>query len=984
MKRLFVSAALAPLLFAGVAQAETKISTATTTPVKTSTIASGQPDSITIDTTGTITSTAAGAAVTVDSSNAVTNNGGINFNNVSNATGIQINGGVATTVTNAGTIGVVEDYTATDTNSDGVADGPFAQGSGRYGIRATGAGDITGAILNSGAIQVEGNDSAGISIESRLVGSLTSSGSVAITGDRTIAVRADSVVGSVAISGTHTATGEGAVGVQLGDVTGAVTLQGSIVTTGYKTTTRLSDAARALLLPDDLKQGGAAVRITGNVGQGILLNSATTSGTTTIAAAALTSYGSAPALDIGSAAATTIGVVGGGLPAFGIINEGVVVSSGVNDGIAATALRIGQAGGGVTVQGGLYNVAGATVTAAAYGARATGLLINAGSSVPALHNAGVLGAEQNGGLHDARAVVDLSGSLTYLQNSGTIKATVTTPTGVTQTGHAVAIDLSANTTGATVRQMLVAGTETPSIGGEVRFGSGDDHLEILTGTLTGAVNFGAGADSLVIDGGATVTSAISDSDGRLSLDIRKGKLALANTGTLALTSFNLGASGVLAINIDPTSTAARLQVAGPATVASGAQIAISLTSLSRGTKSYQVIQAQSLSVSSAGLTLAGAPYLYQAALRSDPTAAALYVDLRPKTAAELGLNRSGSQAFAAVFDSLDKDPAVDQAFLSQTTQAGFNGLYDQMLPDHSGGVLMSAAALSQAVSSAVARPMAIDKTSGTGAWAQEITFSLQRDRDNALGYKSQGFGFAAGADLEGETNALGADVSFVTADVKDRGAAAGESLTMNVLGAGLYWRLDGGPLQAAVRGGLGYAFLKGDRRLISPTLNLQAKSSWNGWMADAYAGASYEWRLGGLYARPEASLSYVRLSEGSYDEKNGGAGFDLSVDSRTGDMLTGQALVALGYRFGDDTYWAPELTAGYRARIAGGPDSTTAHFQGGQDFTLDPEDVTKGGAIVRAGFRGGAARVLYEVNGGAMFDKSYQEYDVRAVVRFQF
>ncbi|HET6969488.1 MAG TPA: autotransporter outer membrane beta-barrel domain-containing protein, partial [Phenylobacterium sp.] len=358
--------------------------------------------------------------------------------------------------------------------------------------------------------------------------------------------------------------------------------------------------------------------------------------------------------------------------------------------------------------------------------------------------------------------------------------------------------------------------------------------------------------------------------------------------------------------------------------------------------------------------------------------------LRPKTAAELGLNRSGSQAFSAVFDALDKDPAIDQAFLSQTTQAGFSGLYDQMLPDHSGGVLMSAAALSQAVSSAVARPMAIDKTSGTGAWAQEITFSLQRDRQDAMGYKSQGFGFAAGADLEGERNALGADVSFVTADIKDRGAAAGESLTMNVLGAGLYWRLDGGPLQAAARGGLGYAFFDGDRRLVSPTLNLRAKSSWNGWMADAYAGASYEWRVGAFYARPEASLTYVRLSEGGYDESGGGSGFDLSVDSRTGDLFTGQAVVALGYRFGDETYLAPEVTAGYRARIAGGPSSTTARFQGGSDFTLDPEDVTKGGAIVRAGFRGGGARVLYEVNGGAMFDKSYQEYDIRALVRFQF
>ncbi len=66
MKRLLVSAAVLPLLYAASAHAETKITTATTAPVKTSTIASGQPDALTIDTAGSITPTVAGAAVTVE------------------------------------------------------------------------------------------------------------------------------------------------------------------------------------------------------------------------------------------------------------------------------------------------------------------------------------------------------------------------------------------------------------------------------------------------------------------------------------------------------------------------------------------------------------------------------------------------------------------------------------------------------------------------------------------------------------------------------------------------------------------------------------------------------------------------------------------------------------------------------------------------------------------------------------------------------
>jgi autotransporter-like protein len=997
MKRFFVSAAALPLLYATAAGAETKITTATTAPVRTSTAASGQPDSLTIDTTGSITPTVAGAAVTADSSHAVTNNGAITFNNVSGATGVLVNGGVTSTITNAGTISLVEDFTATDADSDGDLDGAFAQGSARYGIRVAGAGAVSGSIVNGGVISVEGNDSAGISVESRLIGSVVSSGGVSVTGDRSIGVRADSVAGDVRITGAVSAQGEGSVGVQLGDVDGAVVLQNTVSVTGYRSTERLADTARAKLDADDLKQGGGAVRITGNVGKGVLLDRPPTDSSTddtdedddgvtdtAEGAAMLGSYGAAPALDIGGAAATTLGAVGTGDLAFGLVNKGTITASGVNDGVAAVGLRIGQAGGGtVTVQGGINNLAG-TIVGRAYGAEATAVLLNAGAVVPVFRNSGAVGSEQNGGLHDSRAIVDLSGSLALIENSGDITAVVTPATDVTQTGKAVAIDLSANTTGATVRQALVASTDTPTITGELRFGSGDDRLELLAGTLSGAMSFGAGADSLILDGGATASGTITDSDNRLSIDIREGQLTVANAGTLTVSSLNLGAKGILAVSIDPAVTTARFNVTGAATVATGAQVNVNLTGLSRGTKSFQVIQAGSLSVGQAGATLAGAPYLYQAALRADTAAGALYVDLRQKTSSELGLNRSGSQAYNAVFDSLDKDDTIEQAFLAQTTQAGFQGLYDQMLPDHSGGTLMSAAAISAAVSSAAAEPMAIDRSSGTGVWAQEVVFNIRRDRDDAAGFKSQGFGFAAGWDLQGEASALGANVSFVTTDIKDHDAAAGEQVSMNLFGAGLYWRLDGGPLQAAVRGGLGYAFFDGDRKLVSTTLNLRAKSDWGAWMADAYAGVSYEWRAGGFYARPELSASYLRLAEDGYTEKGGGSGFDLTVDSRTGDLLTGQALLAVGWRFGDEVYWAPEIKAGYRAKLAGGPAKTTAHFDGGEDFTLDPEDVFKGGAVVRAGLRGGAARVLYAVNAGATFDGDYEEYDVRAVIRFQF
>jgi hypothetical protein len=997
MKRLFVSAAVLPLLCSATAHAETKISSATTAPVRTSTAASGQPDSILIEAGGSITLTTAGAAVTADSSNAVTNAGAINFNNVNNATGILATGQVGIGITNTGAISVVEDYTATDTDSDGDIDGPFAQGTGRYGIRVVSPSFVVGNIVHSGTISVEGNDSAGISVETRQNGSLTTSGSVTVTGDRGTGVRVDSISGDVKILGAVSVVGAGSVGVQTGQVDGTLVLQNGIVATGYRTTTRQTDAVRAKFDADDLLQGGSAVRITGSVGKGVLLDRPppnlsetdndedkdgildTAESTATVAV-----YGGAPAIDVGGASAITLGAVGtAGGTNYGFLNRGTVTADGVNDGIAAVALRIGQSTGTVTVETGVYNDSG-TIVARAYKAQSTGVLLGPNAVVGTFANSGTVGAEQNGGLHDARALVDQSGSLKFVDNYGVIRAVVNPTTGVAQTGKTIAIDLSANTSGALIRQSKLSSTSAPAIGGDVLFGSGNDRLELLGGTLDGTMNFGGGRDSLLIDGGAVATGRIVD-DGTLALEIREGRLALSNTETVGLSTLTLGAKSVLAVAIDPTAAATtRLNVSGAATVATGAQIAVTLTGISQGARSYQILQAGSLTVGQAGATVAGSPYLYQAALRADTTAGAMFVDLRPKTATELGLNRSGSQAYNAVFASLNKDDDIEAAFLAQTTQAGFQGLYDQMLPDHSGGVLMSAAAISAAVSSAVAQPMAIDRSSGTGAWAQEVVFNMQRDRSDALGYKSQGFGFAAGYDLQGEANALGANVSFVTADVKDRGATAGEETSMNLIGAGLYWRVDGGPLQAAVRGGFGYAFLDGDRRLVGDDLNVRAKGSWNAWMVDAYAGVSYEVQVGSLYARPELSASYLRLAEDGYTEKGDNAGFNLTVDKRTADMLTGEALLAIGWKFGDEVYFAPEIKGGYRAKLAGGPGKTTARFEGGQDFTLSPEDAFKGGAVVRAGIRGGAARVLYAVNGGATIDDDYKEYDVRATVRFQF
>lgn len=1001
MKRLFVSAAVLPLLSAGVAHAETKISTATTSPVATATLAAGQPDDLTIEAAGSIKPQSAGVAVTLNSNNQVKTAGTIGFNNLDTSTGILVEAGRTGGVTNTGAISLLEDYTPEDTDKDGDLDGPFAKRTNLFGIRLTGAGAFTGNITNGtgGQITVEGNNSAGISLESRLNGSLINAGAVSVTGDASKGIAATSVSGDVKITGGVVVQGEGSIGVSLGDVNGAVQLQNVVSATGFRGLQRLGDDARGKLDADDLKVGGPAVLIAGDVGRGLLLdrppedkdaNNKDEDGDGVEDAneqtAVLTSFGSAAALEIAAGRDITLGVVGTGDAAFGLVNKGKISADGVNDGFAATALKVGgTTGGHATILGGVNNLGG-SITANAYGAGATAVLLNPTAVVSTLRTSGTIDATQNGGQADARAIADLSGTLSLVENAGLIRATVTPKAGQTAAGKAIAIDLSANTLGATVRQTKATSTSAPAIVGEVRLGSGDDRVEILGGALTGALSFGAGADVLNVDNGGVVTGRVTDTDGRLTVNVQEGRLALDGTQSLSMTSLTFGAKSVLAVTLEgATGAATKLNVSGAASVASGAQLDLNLASLQRGNRSYEVIHAGSLSVGAAGANLMGAPYLYTASLRSDATAGSLFVDVKQKTAGELGLNRSGAQAYDAIVANLDKDAGIEDAILAQKTKAGFEGVYDQLLPDHSGGALVSAQAISNAISQAVSAPVIATPDGGTGVWAQEIFFHIDQDREQAQGFKSQAFGLAAGLESSGETQAVGVNAALVTDEFKDKAAISGERVVMNFAEGGLYWRLAAGGFRADARAGLGYVKFDSDRRFSSGETNLSASAKWSGWLAEAHAGAAYQAELGWFTARPELSLDYLRLSEGNYQEAGGGDGFDLSVDDRKGDLFTGQALLALGAKFGDDTVWfAPELVVGYRAKLAGDPGQTTARFKGGNAFSLDAEDVASGGVVARLALRGGAETVAFNVGGGGVFDSGYSEYDVRATIRFVF
>ena len=107
----------------------------------------------------------------------------------------------------------------------------------------------------------------------------------------------------------------------------------------------------------------------------------------------ITTYGSAPAVVIGSA---TQDMAIGEVPSsnYGVVNCGTISAFGVYDGVGATAVSVGGLGHAVNVANGITNFG--TITAKAVNGNATAIHIGSGTTSPGIVNAGSIIADGAG------------------------------------------------------------------------------------------------------------------------------------------------------------------------------------------------------------------------------------------------------------------------------------------------------------------------------------------------------------------------------------------------------------------------------------------------------------------------------------------------------------------------------------------------------------------------------------------------------------
>lgn len=1006
--------------------AETLVEARRNDPVRTATIRNGAADDIRITSAGSLMPTG-GTAATIDSVNKITNEGTIQITNADDAIGVLAAAGAGGGIVNSGKIIIDETFAPADDDKDGDLDGPFAVGKGRTGIRTAGA--YAGAIGNSGTITVEGNDSAGIWAGGPLTGAFVHDGTTTVTGNRAVGARLGDVTGNVRLAGTITAIGQGATAARIeGDITGALVVQGALAATGYRATTPPADTSK--LDGDDLLQGGPALIVGGNVSGGIVLAVPPRDASPTDndedkdgiddsreGSASVTSYGAAPAMLIGAAGRNvTIGAVAGTATGFGLVVDGGIAGLGTYAGVDAAGLSIGGLGGAVSIAGGIgingkvdANSNGASATAIRIGrgattpeirvagsvtatgggtaaSKAAAIVVEAGGAVSTIRNSGTIRATASGADGSATAILDRSGGLTLVENSGAIAASGALAT----SDRNVAIDLSANTSGVTLRQTAVAaGVTAPGITGDVRFGSGDDLFDVADGSVkgnvrfdtganrltmsgdatydgiatfgagndalalsgtsvfTGAADFGGGSDTLTLAGSARFAGTLANAQG-LAVSVAGGMLDIGKGASIA--SLSIGSGGTLGIVLDKSGgTGTLVQVAGEASFAKDAKVGIRLAGIADAEGRYVFLRAGTITGAAnlvAGTTLL--PFLYKGTIAPVGTTE-LAVDIVRKTTTELGLNRSQASAYDAVYKALGADQKVANAFLGTTDGGAFRSSLRQLLPDHAGGTFELVTQGSRATARLLADPHGPFKDEGRwGYWIAQVAVGTSKSVGDTAGYSVSGWGTSAGAEYKTGIGNLGASISYVAGTDEDRG-------TDNEVGADQwelsgYWRGSWNGLSSFARVSAGRISFDGSRRFGgtngTEVVSRVSQADWNGDLFSAAGQVAYEIPVGALSLRPIAAIDYYRLKEDGYSESGGGKAMDLVVADRTSDELAVTGSIAAGLNFGGkDQYdgWLRFEAEGGRRQIVGGSlGATTAHFGGGQDFTLVPDDRTSG------------------------------------------
>lgn len=594
------------------------------------------------------------------------------------------------------------------------------------------------------------------------------------------------------------------------------------------------------------------------------------------------------------------------------------------------------------------------------------------------------------------AIRDKSDTLTSITNRNVITASVSASDndgdGVAEaiTNPGIAIDTRTNTHGLTLTQIDVAPTDSdadkaispPNITGDILLGSGDDVISVQGGSVTGAVDFGAGVNSFALSGKSGYIGKMTGA-GTVALNVSEGTMVLLSGSKLNTTTVNVGATSTLAISLDTDHpTVPVLTGTGAVVFANGAKLNLTTNKLVTAPTTFKILTGSSIDLGNMATgTLDGfIPYLYHADLTKNTGSTELSANFRLKSQSEALFSDNQYAALTPVLSVLAGDAGATSQLLSQTNKEGFDRIFNQYLPDYSGENLLDLSLGSSSLTRSLGSLTLVPRVGGQ-YWIQEYGYHTERGYSDTAGFKSTGFSFAGGRESEIYGNqTIGVYLSYTSATPADTFAIAQEEMVNSDVTVGGYWRLYTGAFKGWAHAGVGYTNFESTRQ--SADLVHMSKAKWNGYSTSAGAGASVDYKLGGLGVTPTLLADYYSLKENARTETGGGSLFDLTVDERTSHLLSSTAMVNFSYGKG---FIKPELWVGYKQNISVELANTTSHFgAAGTPFTLTGGNLEGGGPI--AGFRLSADNEwsYFGLEGDYEKQDNYSNYSVALRTRFQF
>lgn len=664
------------------------------------------------------------------------------------------------------------------------------------------------------------------------------------------------------------------------------------------------------------------------------------------------------------------------------------------------------------------------------------IYIGAGSDLASIANYGAItasGVDQDANTEfeaNATAILDASNTLTSLTNYGAITAQVYTSDPDTTDdetpvagGTAIAIDARANTVGLTLTQNPAVlneddGDDTgddeddedeeeelddPSITGAILLGAGADNIQLLAGTIEGDIAFGAGADLFALDGGATYTGFLIDSDGQLDINVADGRLTLvggAANAQIDITGAAFGADSVLEIDLGLTQAQTiYLNASGAVSFADGAQLllhapdglpesgAVDIVTAAAGLDANAVLGA---------VNTEGTSYLYNMTVSLDALDAnTLEAEYQMKTAAELELNSNQTNAYPELIAALRRDEDAAVAFGDLNNADDFFDAYNDLLPNYSSAaaeIMTTAIRQGQAASSNRLQSTRLQGLDEVSVWMQEIGYALTRTPQTASGqaYEGKGFGLAAGIDGPLDNGALfGLSAAFIASEVEEPGRPNGSELASWVIQGNAYLGSALGPFDLDFVGGVGFGKQQ-TQRYVEIGDDFSALSEANWWAGEAHASARISAPLSfgrTLVVTPQAAATYVALQESGYEESGGGAAIDYEVDAAFSQRLWVDGGIEINPRFqlGRDTILAPRLFVGYRANLIDDAAERNVRFVSGDTaFTLVDDPVGDGGPLLGLGFSVSNGYSTITLGYEGEFGDHLERHAVNAALRYRF